>query len=145
MNLHRSAERTSELLRIRLSLWLDSETLGMLGSWFVISPTRMNKRRSSKRNSISQERQRRSSGLVLPLFKASLCLTLQIQTELLRIARTNFSEAMQILVHLKVVQLFVESVLRYGLPAEYTGLVVKVSLFTPYAIAVLNGLYFPLA
>ncbi|KLO20411.1 ATPase, V1 complex, subunit C [Schizopora paradoxa] len=49
----------------------------------------------------------------------------ELWTELLRIARTNFSEAMQILVHLKVVQLFVESVLRYGLPADYTGLVVK--------------------
>jgi len=49
----------------------------------------------------------------------------ELWTELLRIARTNFSEAMQILVHLKVVGLFVESVLRYGLPAEYLGLVVK--------------------
>lgn len=34
---------------------------------------------------------------------------------------------MQILVHLKVIRLFVESVLRYGLPANYTGLAVKVS------------------
>jgi V-type H+-transporting ATPase subunit C len=31
-------------------------------------------------------------------------------------------------VHLKVIRLFVESVLRYGLPAEYIGIVVEVSL-----------------
>lgn len=49
----------------------------------------------------------------------------ELWTELLRLARTNFSEAFQVWVHLKVVRLFVESVLRYGLPAEYVGLVVK--------------------
>lgn len=48
------------------------------------------------------------------------------QTELLRLSRTNFSEAFQLLVHLKVIRLFVESVLRYGLPATYTGIAVKV-------------------
>ncbi|KAF8895054.1 V-ATPase subunit C family protein [Gymnopilus junonius] len=46
-------------------------------------------------------------------------------TELLRLARTNFSESLQILVHLKVICLFVESVLRYGLPAEYMGIAIK--------------------
>ena len=45
---------------------------------------------------------------------------------MLRIARTNFSEAYQVLVHLKVIRLFVESVLRFGLPANYTGLIIKV-------------------
>ncbi|KAF9560215.1 ATPase, V1 complex, subunit C [Agrocybe pediades] len=49
----------------------------------------------------------------------------ELWTELLRLARTNFSESFQILVHLKVIRLFVESVLRYGLPAEYIGIVVK--------------------
>jgi len=49
----------------------------------------------------------------------------EMWTDLLRLSRTNFSEAFQVLVHLKVVRLFVESVLRYGLPANYTGLVVK--------------------
>ncbi|KAJ3571344.1 hypothetical protein NP233_g3813 [Leucocoprinus birnbaumii] len=49
----------------------------------------------------------------------------ELWTELLRLSRTNFSEAFQLLVHLKVVRLFVESVLRYGLPANYTGLIVK--------------------
>ncbi|KAF8523067.1 hypothetical protein BU17DRAFT_43994 [Hysterangium stoloniferum] len=49
----------------------------------------------------------------------------ELWTELLRLARTNFSEAYQILVHLKIVRLFVESVLRYGLPANYIGLAIK--------------------
>nr|VWO95113.1 N/A [Ganoderma boninense] len=38
----------------------------------------------------------------------------ELWTELLQLSRTNFSESFQILVHLKVVQLFVESVLRYA-------------------------------
>lgn len=45
---------------------------------------------------------------------------------MLRLTRTNFSEAFQLLVHLKVTRLFVESVLRYGLPAEYAGVIIKV-------------------
>lgn len=49
----------------------------------------------------------------------------ELWTELLRLCRTNFSEAFQLLVHLKVVRVFVESVLRYGLPAHYVGVVVK--------------------
>ncbi|KAJ7462610.1 hypothetical protein B0H11DRAFT_1735117 [Mycena galericulata] len=49
----------------------------------------------------------------------------ELWTELLRLSRTNFSESIQILVHLKVVRLFVESVLRYGLPANYIGIAVK--------------------
>ncbi|CAE6436397.1 unnamed protein product [Rhizoctonia solani] len=49
----------------------------------------------------------------------------ELWTELLRLARTNFSEAFQVLVHIKIVRLFVESVLRYGLPAIFTGLVIK--------------------
>ena len=52
----------------------------------------------------------------------------ELWTELLRLARTNFSEAFQLLVHLKVLRLFVESVLRYGLPANYTGFFVKVNI-----------------
>lgn len=52
------------------------------------------------------------------------------QTELLHLSRTNFSESFQLLVHLKVIRLFIESVLRYGLPANYTGLAIKVSRST---------------
>ncbi|EJT97952.1 ATPase V1 complex subunit C [Dacryopinax primogenitus] len=49
----------------------------------------------------------------------------EMWTDLLRLSRTNFSEAFQVLVHLKILRLFVESVLRYGLPANYIGLVIK--------------------
>ncbi|KAH9937487.1 ATPase V1 complex subunit C [Fomitopsis serialis] len=49
----------------------------------------------------------------------------ELWTELLQLSRTNFSEAFQLLVHIKVLRLFVESVLRYGLPATYTGFVIK--------------------
>ncbi|BGP41556.1 Vacuolar ATP synthase subunit C [Rhodotorula kratochvilovae] len=45
--------------------------------------------------------------------------------DLLRLSRINFSELFQVLVHLKVVRAYVESVLRYGLPAAYFGAVVK--------------------
>ena len=55
----------------------------------------------------------------------------ELWTELLRLSRTNFSEAFQVLIHLKVVRLFVESVLRYGLPAEYVGVVIKVRIRIP--------------
>ncbi|KAK7064424.1 V-type proton ATPase subunit C [Favolaschia claudopus] len=49
----------------------------------------------------------------------------ELWTELLRLSRTNFSESIQLLVHLKVIRLFVESVLRYGLPANYIGIAIK--------------------
>jgi len=49
----------------------------------------------------------------------------ELWTELLRLSRVNFSESFQVFVHLKVLRLFIESVLRYGLPAQYTGIVVK--------------------
>jgi len=49
----------------------------------------------------------------------------ELWTELLRLSRTNFSESFQLLVHIKILRLFVESVLRYGLPANYAGLAVK--------------------
>lgn len=64
----------------------------------------------------------------------------ELWTELLRLARTNFSEAYMVLTHLKVIRSFVESVLRYGLPAEYFGIAVKVgglhtssTFIAPYA------------
>ncbi|KAF8350269.1 hypothetical protein F5887DRAFT_1070462 [Amanita rubescens] len=49
----------------------------------------------------------------------------ELWTELLRLSRVNFSESFQVFVHLKVLRLFIESVLRYGLPAQYIGIVVK--------------------
>ncbi|KAJ8084271.1 Vacuolar ATP synthase subunit C [Marasmius tenuissimus] len=45
----------------------------------------------------------------------------ELWTELLHLTRTNFSESFQVLVHLKVIRLFVESVLRYGLPRITSG------------------------
>jgi len=49
----------------------------------------------------------------------------ELWTELLRLSEINFSEAFQVFVHLKVVRSYVESVLRYGLPANYIGIAVK--------------------
>ncbi|KAI0271528.1 hypothetical protein BC834DRAFT_818069 [Gloeopeniophorella convolvens] len=49
----------------------------------------------------------------------------ELWTELLRLSEINFSEAFQVFVHLKVVRLYVESVLRYGLPANYVGIAIK--------------------
>ncbi|CED85231.1 Vacuolar H-ATPase V1 sector, subunit C [Phaffia rhodozyma] len=49
----------------------------------------------------------------------------ELWADLVRLSRTNFSEAFKLLVHLKVVRLYVESVLRYGLPAEYSAIAVK--------------------
>lgn len=49
----------------------------------------------------------------------------ELWTELLRLARTNFSEAYQALAHFKVVRAYVESVLRYGLPADYFAVVIR--------------------
>lgn len=46
------------------------------------------------------------------------------QKELLTLSRTNFSEAFQALTHLKMVRLFVESILRYGPPANFAGVVI---------------------
>lgn len=52
-------------------------------------------------------------------------LKLRVQTDMLKLSRINFSEAYQILAHLKTIRLFVESVLRYGLPADYAGVIVR--------------------
>ncbi|GAA5979925.1 hypothetical protein JCM5350_005542 [Sporobolomyces pararoseus] len=49
----------------------------------------------------------------------------QLWADLLRLSRINFSELFQLLVHLKVVRTYVESVLRYGLPASYFAAVIK--------------------
>lgn len=49
----------------------------------------------------------------------------ELWTELLRLSRTNFSEAYQALTHFKVIRTFVESVLRFGLPAEYAATVIR--------------------
>ncbi|PWY96985.1 putative VMA5-H+-ATPase V1 domain 42 kd subunit, vacuolar [Testicularia cyperi] len=49
----------------------------------------------------------------------------ELWSELLRLSRTSFSEAYQALAHLKVVRTYVESVLRYGLPADYFAVSIR--------------------
>ncbi|KAG2109576.1 ATPase V1 complex subunit C [Suillus discolor] len=49
----------------------------------------------------------------------------ELWTELLRLSRTYFSESFQVFLHLKILRLFVESVLRYGLPANYVGFAIR--------------------
>ncbi|KAF9976227.1 Vacuolar ATP synthase subunit C [Actinomortierella ambigua] len=44
---------------------------------------------------------------------------------LLRLAKTNFGEVFQAWIHLKCVRVFVESVLRYGLPPDFVGIAIK--------------------
>ncbi|KAI9031925.1 hypothetical protein CLU79DRAFT_278907 [Phycomyces nitens] len=43
------------------------------------------------------------------------------QGELIRLARTNFGEVFAAWIHLKALRIFVESVLRYGLPPDFTA------------------------
>lgn len=92
---------------------------------FAFSEDTAAKQRDEQRTTEMSERElwvRRPRYYDMPPYLPSGCG----QAELLRLSRTNFSEAYQILVHVKVVRLFVESVLRYGLPAEYMGLLIKV-------------------
>ena len=58
--------------------------------------------------------------------RAEACVSFE-QAELMRISRINFSEAVELLVHLKIIRAYVESVLRYGLPAAYFYVIIKVS------------------
>ncbi|KAI9258026.1 CRE-VHA-11 protein [Phascolomyces articulosus] len=46
------------------------------------------------------------------------------QTELIRLARTNFGEMFSSWVHLKALRVFVESVLRFGLPIEFVAVTI---------------------
>lgn len=55
---------------------------------------------------------------------AYVCWT-WFKSELLRLSRINFSETFQVIVHLKVIQTYIESLLRYGLPAHYCTIVFK--------------------
>lgn len=51
------------------------------------------------------------------------------QMELFRLARTNFGEVFASWIHLKALRVFVESVLRYGLPPDFTAVTISVSHF----------------
>ncbi len=48
--------------------------------------------------------------------------------ETLRLGRTGYSETVMALVHVVVLRVFVESVLRYGLPLDFVSALIKVSL-----------------
>lgn len=50
------------------------------------------------------------------------------QQVIIRLAKTNFSEVFSSWVHLKALRVFVESVLRYGLPPDFTSAVIEVSV-----------------
>lgn len=47
------------------------------------------------------------------------------QGELLRLTKTNFGEIFASWVHLKALRVFVESVLRYGLPPDFTSVTIQ--------------------
>lgn len=55
------------------------------------------------------------------------------QNELIRIAKSAFSDTFQAWTHLKAIRVFVESVLRYGLPPEFVSAVIKVTPFGNWA------------
>ena len=48
--------------------------------------------------------------------------------ETLRLCRTGWSEGVMVLIHVLVLRVFVETVLRYGLPLDYVSALVKVRL-----------------
>jgi len=50
------------------------------------------------------------------------------QQIIIRLAKTNFSEVFSSWVHLKALRIFVESVLRYGLPPDFTSVVIEVGI-----------------
>lgn len=49
-----------------------------------------------------------------------------IQTALVRLCKANFGEVFAAWMHVKALRVFVESVLRYGLPPDFQPMVVKV-------------------
>lgn len=51
----------------------------------------------------------------------------KIWGEALRLARTGWSESVMIWIHLLTLRVFVETVLRYGLPLDYVSGLIKVS------------------
>ncbi|MBW0481415.1 hypothetical protein O181_021130 [Austropuccinia psidii MF-1] len=49
----------------------------------------------------------------------------ELWSELLRLSRIYFSDTFQIIVHLKVIQTYIESLLRYGLPPHFCTVIIK--------------------
>lgn len=95
---------------------------------FKYDSTAAEKQRAELESLEHAERDQWVCALALPM---SACVfTGHAQAELLRLSRINFSEGLQILIHLKVVRAFMECVLRYGLPASYFSAVVQVRSLT---------------
>lgn len=55
-------------------------------------------------------------------------LTYLVQSQLTRFCRQHYGELFMAWVHLKLIRVFVESVLRYGLPLQYATFVLKVKI-----------------
>jgi len=54
----------------------------------------------------------------------------KLWNETLRLARTAWSDEFMAWIHIKALRVYVESVLRYGLPLEYTSAIIGVSYFS---------------
>ena len=52
----------------------------------------------------------------------------KLWSETLRLARTAWSDEFMAWIHIKALRVYVESVLRYGLPLEYISAIIKVSV-----------------
>ena len=59
--------------------------------------------------------------------------------ETLRLGRTGWSEGVMVLVHVVILRVFVETVLRYGLPLDFVAGLVKVSNLSPDPKILSNG------
>jgi hypothetical protein len=57
----------------------------------------------------------------------SLQLIIFPQASLLRVCKVNFSEVFSTWLHIKALRVYVEAILRYGLPPNFQGMVLKVS------------------
>lgn len=48
------------------------------------------------------------------------------QNQLLRLCKTNFGEVFSAWIHIKAQRVFIDAVLRYGLPPDFRGMLIKV-------------------
>jgi V-type H+-transporting ATPase subunit C len=71
------------------------------------------------KNSTKQVKQKKNYGYYVSKTKL-------IKNELVRITKAAFADIFQAWTHLKALRIFVESVLRYGLPPEFISAVIKV-------------------
>jgi V-type H+-transporting ATPase subunit C len=60
--------------------------------------------------------------------------------ETLRLGRTGWSEAVMVWIHVLVLRVFVETVLRYGLPLDFVSALIRVCLPTDFIKSVLTDL-----